>query len=75
MLTLIRPEKSTLSDQIERQLKSVSAAYQVIHKEVSNIPYLVVAGMVLQGKAIVNYLDKYHRDPMNQGPDETADRF
>ena len=62
MLTLVRPIKSQVSDQIEQRLKDMVAAYQVIYKEVSSIPYLIETGRVFAGKAITGFLDEYQRE-------------
>ena len=59
MLTLIRSSKSKTADEIEKRLKDMVAAYEVVNKEISNIPYLIESGIVMQGDAITNFLNKY----------------
>lgn len=58
MITLIRPETSKLADEIEKRLKEVRAVYSTIHKQVSDITYLVESGQVLQGEAILRFIDE-----------------
>ncbi len=75
MLTLVRPTKSQIADDIEKRLRSMYAAYQVINKEISSIPYLIESGIVMQGKAISKFLDRYQKEKDAETPDMSADRF
>jgi DNA-binding ferritin-like protein (Dps family) len=59
MLTLIRPEKDSYADWIERRLKKMTAAYKVIYKEISTITYLIESGEVFKGDTIKTFLDQY----------------
>lgn len=58
MITLIRPEKSKIADDIEQRLTDMYPAYQVIHKQVSEITYLVESGQVFHGEALIQFLDE-----------------
>lgn len=59
MLTLIRPEKDIYADGIEKRLKQMTAAYEVIYKEISTITYLIESGDVFKGDKIKAFLDHY----------------
>jgi hypothetical protein len=59
MLTLIRSEKSTYADTVERRLKQMTAAYKVIYKGISDITYLIESGEVFRGEKIKTFLDDY----------------
>lgn len=74
MITLIRPIESKLSDQIEKRLKDLRAAYNVVNKEVSNIPFLIEDGIVQEGKAIMKFLETWKRPPIGKR-DRGKDRF
>ena len=66
MLTLLRPLTSESADQIENQLDSMMAAYEVITKEASNEPYLIQSGKVMSGESIVTFLKKYQPELASQ---------
>jgi hypothetical protein len=61
MLTLIRPEKDSYADLIEKRLKQMTAAYKVIYKEISSITYLIDFGEVIKGESIKKFLDGYQQ--------------
>lgn len=61
MLTLIRPQKDTYADLIEKRLKQMTAAYEVIYKEISTITYLIESGDVFKGEHIKKFLDGYQQ--------------
>ena len=61
MLTLIRPEKSKIADIVEQKLGDMLTAYEVLYKEVSSIPYLIVSGKVFSGESIMKFLDDYQK--------------
>ncbi len=75
MLTLIRPEKSQLADEIEKRLKEVYAAYKVVNKTVSDITYLVESGVVMQGEAILKYLDQNFKTSIIKKEITSDDKF
>jgi hypothetical protein len=58
MITLIRPKTSKLADEIEKRLREARAVYSTIHKQVSDITYLVESGQVFQGEAILRFIEE-----------------
>jgi hypothetical protein len=77
MLTLIRPLNSQLADEIEQRLVEMVTSYEVIHKEISNITYLIETGKVFKGEAIWKFLDQYQKELRGQRsiiPDWTSKR-
>ena len=66
MLTLIRPLKSKIADDFEKQLKEMFAAYSIIHKEISNITYLIASGQVFHEDAIANFLVRHRKELKEQ---------
>ncbi len=66
MLTLIRPVNSKNADDVEKQLKAMFAGYNTIHKDISDITYLIASGQVFQGDAIKKFLDRYRKELKDQ---------
>lgn len=63
MLTLIRPIKSKLADEIEENLKGMVAAYEVFKNVTTNFPYLLETGKVIKGEnAIRKFLQDLEKD-------------
>lgn len=74
MLTLIRPEKDTFADWIEKRLKTMMAAYEVVYKEISTMTYLIESGDVFKGEKINGFLDQYQQSLQNKKFNPTDNR-
>jgi hypothetical protein len=74
MLTLIRPKKDSYADLIEKRLTQMTAAYEVIYKEISTITFLVASGDVFKGEKIKLFLDGYQQQLALKKINPTDDR-
>lgn len=75
MLTLVRPPKSKIADEVEKRLKEAYAAYKVVDKQVSDMVYLIEAGNVFQGEEIRKFIEKYYKKPTTLKPVNSDDKF
>ena len=66
MLTLFRPTKSINGDLIEALLREITAAYQVIFKEISESLYLTNDGEVIEENKMQQYLECLGRELTHQ---------
>ena len=66
MITLIRPLISTSGDRIERRLKDMRAAYEVVNKDLSEMLYLIEDGLVICEYQILRHLDDFGKNLLKQ---------